>query len=293
MARSPEQWAHLGRAADELRRDVVEMVSRAGSGHPGGSLSAAEIVAVLYGSILRVDPTSPRWIGRDRFVLSKGHAAPIVYAALAARGFFPSELLATLRKIGSSLQGHPDMTKTPGIDMTTGSLGQGLSVGLGMALAGRHLGHDYHVFVLLSDGELQEGMVWEAAMVAAHYRVGNLTAIIDRNMIQQSAPTEEVVSLEPMVSRWTAFGWDAVECDGHDVNALEPILRQRRGAPMHGMPGVVIAKTIKGKGVSFMENVVDWHHGAITPDHRARALAEIEARLRVGGVAAGPERPGS
>jgi transketolase len=209
--------AGLAQRADELRRDVVEMLYAAGSGHPGGSLSAAEIVAVLYWSIMRVDPANPGWSGRDRLVVSKGHGAPVVYAALAARGFFPKENLATLRKIDSTLQGHPDAHKTPGIDMSTGSLGQGLSVGLGMALAVRHVADDYHVFVLLSDGELQEGMVWEAAMVAAHHRVGNLTAIVDRNMLQQSGLTEQVVSLEPLANRWSAFGWDAVECDGQPI----------------------------------------------------------------------------
>ncbi len=274
---------HLAWRADELRLDVLDMVCAAGSGHPGGSLSAAEIVAVLYESIMRIDPADPRWPGRDRLVLSKGHAAPVVYAALAGRGFFPRDWLATLRRTGSCLQGHPDMHKTPGIDMTTGSLGQGLSVGLGMALAARHLADAYHVFVLMSDGELQEGMVWEAAMIAAHYRVGNLTAIVDRNMLQQSGPTEEVVSLEPLKRRWSGFGWDAVECDGHDVDTLEGILRQRRAAPLQARPVVVVAHTVKGKGVSFMEGVVGWHHGTLTDDQRAEAFAEIKQRLRESG----------
>ena len=196
------------------------MVYHGGSGHPGGSFSAAEIVATLYWHVLRIDPTDPRWPDRDRFILSKGHSAPIVYAALGERGYFDVAHFHTLRLIDSILQGHPDWNKTPGIDMTTGSLGQGLAAGLGMSLAARHQDRDVRVYVLLSDGEVQEGMVWEAAMAAAHFRVGRLTAIVDVNHLQTDGPTETIMTIEPLAQKWRSFGWQVVEVDGHDVAAL-------------------------------------------------------------------------
>ncbi len=265
--------------AYQLRADVIDMVYHGGSGHPGGSLSAAEIVAVLYWHELRVNPDRPDWEDRDRLVLSKGHACPIVYAALARRGFFDPRLLATLRHLNSTLQGHPDRRKTPGIDMTTGSLGQGLSIGLGMALGARQTGKGYQVYVLLSDGELQEGMVWEAAMAARHYQASNLTAIVDYNNLQVDGPVSQVMGIEPLAEKWRSFGWDVhwVE-DGHDVESLLAAFSRRRASTRSG-PGAIICRTIKGKGVSFMENITEWHASPISREERDRAIGELEHHI--------------
>lgn len=263
----------------KLRADVVSMIGEAASGHPGGSLSAVDILAVLYERVMRVDPGNPRWEDRDRLVLSKGHAAPALYAVLAHRGFFPHADLLTLRKLGSPLQGHPDSRKTPGVDVSTGSLGQGLSAAVGLALAARVTRRDYHVFCLLGDGECQEGQVWEAGMAAAHYRLGNLTAIVDFNGLQIDGPVDRVMSLGDFRGKWRAFGWEVQEVDGHDLKALEQVL-SRRGDE-DGPPLLVVARTIKGKGVSFMENRVEWHGTAPTREQVDHALAEL------GGVCCG------
>jgi transketolase len=265
--------------AYELRCEVIDMIHRGGSGHPGGSLSAAEIVAALYWHVLRVDPYRPEWEERDRLVLSKGHGAPIVYAALAHKGYFGREHLGTLRQINSILQGHPDCRKTPGLDMTSGSLGQGLSVALGMALGARQAGRDFQVYCLLSDGETQEGMVWEAAMAASHYRVGNLTAIVDYNNLQVDGRIAEVMGLEPYREKWQAFGWGVRELDGHDVGALLEAFAWRRDPLNFERPVVLVCRTVKGKGVSYMEDVMEWHASPITREQRDQAIAELEAAL--------------
>jgi len=276
MAYSRELIEFLFHKAWQLRKDVIRMTCEAGSGHPGGSLSAADIIAVLYFHVLKLDPKNPDWEDRDRFILSKGHSCPIVYAALAERGFFPVEELMTLRKIGSRLQGHPDMRKTPGIDMTSGSLGQGLSVGVGMALGARLMRKDFRVFVMLGDGEIQEGQVWEAAMAAGHHRLGNLKAILDYNRLQVDGIVNEIVTIEPVVEKWLAFNWAVREIDGHN---LEEILAAFDWADsVRDKPCIIIAHTIKGKGVSFMENAVGWHGKAPSPEQRDMALKELEER---------------
>ncbi|MBF7081641.1 transketolase [Desulfallas sp. Bu1-1] len=271
-----EQAVKLERLRDkarQIRRHIVAMVGAAGSGHPGGSLSAADIVTALYFDVMRIDPGRPNWPDRDRFVLSKGHAAPVLYAALAERGYFPVEDLQTLRKLGSPLQGHPDMRKVPGVEMSTGSLGQGLSAANGMALAGKLDGKDYRVYVLLGDGEIQEGQVWEAAMAAAHYKLDNVIAFLDYNGLQIDGPIGEVMSPEPVADKWRAFGWDVQEIDGHDMGRiLEAVARAREAK---GKPSIIIARTVKGKGVSFMENEVGWHGSAPKPEQVERALAEL------------------
>lgn len=262
----------LEEKARQIRRHVISMLGAAGSGHPGGSLSAADIVTALYFKVMRVDAQNSRWPDRDRFVLSKGHAAPVLYAALAEKGFFPLDELNGLRKLGSPLQGHPDMRKVPGVEMSTGSLGQGLSAASGMALAGKLDGKDYRVYVLLGDGELQEGQVWEAAMAASHYGLDNLTAFIDYNGFQIDGPVEEVMSIDPVAEKWRAFGWHVISIDGHDFGQ---ILKAVEEAGTAGRPTAVVAKTVKGKGVSFMENQVDWHGVAPKGEQIDQALAEL------------------
>lgn len=273
-ARTPDRIVALGAHARQLRRDVIEMVFRAGSGHTGGSLSSAEIVTALFWSELQIDPADPDWPDRDRLVLSKGHCAPIVYAALARRGYFDPEVLLTFRRTGSALQGHPDMRKTRGLDMTTGSLGQGLAVGLGMALAARQAGRAYRTFVLQSDGEMQEGMTWEAAMAAAHFRVGSLTALVDRNRLQVDGRTSEVMDIEPLGDKWRAFGWQVLEADGNDMGAVLRALVERRELPPD-RPAVIVFDTIKGRGVSFMEDRMEWHGGTLDEELYQRAMADL------------------
>lgn len=265
----------VGAAASRMRRDIVEMIAAAGSGHPGGSLSAADIVATLYfGGVLRHDPAAPSWPARDRFVLSKGHAAPVLYAALAEAGYFGRDHLATLRRLGSMLQGHPDSKKTPGVEVSTGSLGQGLSVASGMALGLRTSPDDDRtVFCLLGDGELQEGQVWEAAMFAAHHGLDNLVAIVDDNGLQIDGACSEVMCLGAIASKFASFGWHTFEVDGHDPEALYGALQAARGH--EGAPAVVVAKTTKGKGVSFMEDDAGWHGKAPTAEETEAAIAEL------------------
>jgi transketolase len=261
--------------AARIRCDIITMTHAAGEGHPGGSLSVADIITALYFRVMRIDPHRPDWPDRDRFILSKGHACPAWYAALIERGYLPREHLTTLRCLNSCLQGHPDMRKTPGIDFTAGSLGHGLSAGLGMALAGRLHQRDYRVWVVIGDGESQEGSIWEAAMAAPNLRLGRLTVIMDRNRIQNDDFVERIMPLEPVADKWRAFGWNVVEIDGHDmaqiVAALEAI------DPAASQPTFILAHTIKGKGVGFMENEPAWHGRAPNDAEAAQALAEIRA----------------
>ncbi|BAF60931.1 transketolase, N-terminal subunit [Pelotomaculum thermopropionicum SI] len=264
----------LKKKAKEIRIHIIKMLCEAGSGHPGGSLSAADIVTALYFHELRLDPSRPDWPDRDRFVLSKGHAAPVLYAALAERGFFPVQELMTLRRFGSRLQGHPDMRKLPGVEMSTGSLGQGLSAANGMALAAKIDKKDYRVYVLLGDGEVQEGQVWEAAMSAAHYKLDNVTAFLDHNGFQIDGPVREVMSPEPLAEKWRAFGWHVISIDGHDFKQILAALDEARA--VKGKPVMIVAETVKGKGVSFMEHQVGWHGVAPKPGEAERALAELE-----------------
>lgn len=272
-ATEAERIRALEETARLLRRHVVEMTHAADSGHAGGSLSAADLITALYFHELRVDPARPQWEDRDRFVLSKGHACPVLYAALAERGFFPVEELLTLRQIGSRLQGHPELGTTPGVEACAGAEGQGLSVGIGMALAARMDHKPHRIWVMLGDGENDSGQVWEAAMCAAHYKLDNLIAIVDRNGIQQEGRTEEIMSLEPLADKWKAFGWHVTEINGHDMREILEALELAKAT--RGRPTVIIAKTIKGKGVSFMEGVVKFHGTAPTDEELALALKEL------------------
>jgi len=264
----------LEKMAKQLRRHVIQMIATAGSGHPGGSLSAADIVTALYFKVMRHDPKNLQWPDRDRFVLSKGHAAPILYAALAECGYFPVEELATLRKLGSRLQGHTDRTLTPGVEMSAGSLGQGLSFGIGIALASKLDKRDYHVYVLLGDGECEEGQVWEAAMSAPHFQLDNLTAIVDQNGIQLDGRCCDIMGIEPLADKWRAFNWHVIEIDGHDMSQVLQALKE--AGNIKGKPTVIIAHTVKGKGVSFMENNVDFHGKAPNAQETEIALKELE-----------------
>ncbi|WP_366923811.1 transketolase [Metallumcola ferriviriculae] len=259
--------------ARSIRRHIVEMVGEAGSGHPGGSLSAADIVTALYFREMRLDPERPDWPERDRFVLSKGHAAPVLYATLAERGYFPQKELLTLRKLGSRLQGHPDSKHLPGVEMATGSLGQGLSAANGMALAARLDGQETRVYALVGDGEIQEGQIWEAAMAAAHYKLDNLAAFLDHNGLQIDGENREVMGVEPVDAKWRAFGWHVIGIDGHDFDQIFAALEEAKKTK--GKPTMIIAKTIKGKGVSYMENEVGWHGNAPKTDQVEKALAEL------------------
>lgn len=264
----------LERIARRLRLDVVEMTSAAGSGHPGGSLSSADLMAVLYfGGTMNHDPSNPSWEGRDRFVLSKGHVAPVLYAALAESGYFPREELLTLRKLGSRLQGHPVRGKVPGVEMSTGSLGQGLSMACGIALAGKMDGKDYRTFCLLGDGELQEGQNWEAAMFASQYGLSNLIAFVDRNRLQITGNTEDAVGLDPLPEKWKAFGWNVIVIDGHDIAMIQEAIA--KATEPGNRPVAVIMNTIKGKGVSFMENNVSFHGKAANSEELDEAVREL------------------
>lgn len=265
--------SELEAMAVEIRCDIIDMIATAQAGHPGGSLSAADVVTALYFRVMRLDPARPDWPDRDRFILSKGHACPAWYAALAERGYFDKAHLKTLRRLNSILQSHPDMNKTPGVDMTAGSLGHGLSAGLGMALAGRLQGRAYHVWVVVGDGECQEGSVWEAAMAAANWQVTNLTVIVDQNGLQNDDCVQRIMPLEPLADKWRAFGWRVVEIDGHDMAQIVPALEEVRGRV--GQPTAILAHTVKGKGVSFMEGVPEWHGKAPCPEETATALAEL------------------
>jgi transketolase len=262
------------RLARVVRRNSLQMVHAARLGHPGGDLSAADILAVLFSGVLRIDPLNPRLLDRDRFIMSKGHCSAALYATLAEAGFFPRERLAEYMKPLSMLNGHPDRNKVPGVEANTGPLGHGLPIGVGAAKAAKITGAAWKTFVLTGDGELQEGSNWEAAMAAAQFRLDNLTVIVDRNRLQQGDETERTVGLEPLAERWRSFGWAAVELDGHDMTALVETLR---GVPFQaGRPSCVIAHTHKGRGVSFMEDRVEWHNRVPTERELAAALAELD-----------------
>lgn len=264
----------LSDVSKQIRRDIVEMVSAASSGHPGGSLSSADLMAVLYFDHMKVDPANPQWEERDRFVLSKGHCAPALYAALCQKGYFDRAELKNLRQTGAMLQGHPDMKKVPGVDMSTGSLGQGFSAAVGMALALRLDKKSCGVYALLGDGELNEGIIWEAAMAASHYKLNNLVAILDYNGLQIDGTNDEVMSVKPVDEKWKSFGWEVIEIDGHNHQEIKGALNQANALQK---PVLIIARTVKGKGVSYMENQVGWHGKAPSSSELAQALQELEA----------------
>ncbi len=267
----------LEKRAAEIRLGALEAVYSASSGHPGGSLSIADILAYLYFSEMRVDVNDPKWDDRDRLVLSKGHTCPALYAALAAKGFFPKEDLKTFRQADSYLQGHPDMKHTPGVDMSTGSLGLGISAACGMALAGKIKKKDYRVFTILGDGECEEGQVWEAAMFAAHNRLDNLIAFIDFNGLQIDGTVEEVANPTPIDEKFEAFNWNVIVIDGHNIRSIARAVQTAKG--VRGVPTAIICRTVKGKGVSFMENAVKWHGSAPNAEQYEQAVSEIKACL--------------
>ena len=267
----------LKKIAPEIRLDVIEEVHSAKSGHPGGSLSIADIMTYLYFEELNIDPKNPEMADRDRFVLSKGHTAPVLYAALAERGFFPKEELKKLRQVDSFLQGHPDMKITPGVDMTTGSLGLGISAACGMALAAKVDGKDYRTYTILGDGETEEGQVWEAAMFAAHYKLDNLCVLVDLNGLQIDGPIAEVMNPAPHDEKFKAFGFHVITIDGHDFDQIAAAYAEAK--TVKGKPTAIIANTIKGKGVSFMENQVSWHGAAPNDEQYEQARAELKAAL--------------
>ena len=268
----------LQKVAAKIRLGVIEGTFHAKSGHPGGSLSIADTLAYLYWKEMNIDPKNPKMEGRDRLVLSKGHAAPGLYAALAERGYYPVEELKTLRHIGSMLQGHPNMNDTPGVEMSTGSLGQGISAACGMALASKiSESEDYRVYTILGDGEIEEGQVWEAAMFAAHYKLDNLVAIIDNNNLQIDGPITEVMSSYPITDKFEAFGWNVIAIDAHDFDQIEAAFKAAR--EVKGKPTAIIQKSVKGKGVSFMENQVSWHGTAPNAEQYEQAKAELNAAL--------------
>ena len=268
-----ETIANLKKEAVILRRHIIEMTHHAQSGHPGGSLSACDLVTALYFHILRVDPKNPSWPERVRFVLSKGHACPGWYAALAERGFYPVEELLTFRKINSRLQGHPELGTTPGVENAAGAEGQGLSFSVGLALAARLVHKPSRVYCIMGDGEQDVGQTWEAAMAGAKYGLDNLTAFVDRNGIQQEGRTEDIMPLEPLMDKWRSFNWNVLTIDGHDFRQILAAVEEAHGTK--GRPTVVIARTVKGKGVSFMENMIKYHGAATTPEEYKQALTEL------------------
>ena len=262
-----------------VREDILTMVHRAGSGHPGGSLSATDLMVGLYfGGMMKIDPQNPDWDGRDRFILSKGHVAPVLYSVLARKGFFPVEELWTLRRLGSILQGHPHKQSTPGLDCSSGSLGQGLSIANGLAIGFRKQGKANRVYCLLGDGELQEGQVWEAVMTAAQNRLDNLCAIVDYNHVQLDGTTEQIKDLGDLAAKWHDFGWNVIALNGHDMNQV--LKAYEMAAAYQGKPSVLIADTVKGKGVSFMEGDCNWHGNAPNAQQLEQALAEIRGEKR-------------
>ncbi len=263
----------LKEASTEARRWIVKMINAAGSGHPGGSLSSIDILMVLFTKVMKHDPADPTWPDRDRFVLSKGHASPALYTALAMNGYFDRTELLTLRKMGSRLQGHPSMNKTPGVDISTGSLGQGLSLAIGMALGGRLDRRDYRVYCIMGDGEIQEGQIWEAAMAASHYKIDSLCAILDRNQLQIDGPTEKIMSIEPIQPKFEAFGWHVININGHDHKDL--LLAFKEAESIKGKPTLILANTVKGKGVSFMEGSLNFHGKAPNEEELEQALSEL------------------
>ncbi len=273
FSHSQELIKDLEEKARGFRVQVIQMIYKAQSGHPGGSLSCMDILTALYFHHLRINPQRPASQDRDRFVLSKGHAAPALYVVLAELGYFPKEALFTLRQLGSILQGHPDMRKTPGVEMSTGSLGNGLSVGIGMALGARLARKNYHVYALVGDGEVDEGGIWEAAMAASKYKLDNLTAICDFNRVQLDGPIEEIMPLDPLPEKWEAFNWNVIEIDGHNMEEILDALDKAK--QVRGRPTVIIAHTVKGKGISFMEGKFQWHGNAPNEEEYKIALKEL------------------
>jgi transketolase len=269
--------AELEKKAIEIRMDILDMIYTAQAGHPGGSLSSADVVTALYFRVMRVDPSDPQNPDRDRFILSKGHACPVWYAALANRGYFERAQLKTLRKLNSILQGHADMKKTPGVDMTVGSLGQGICVGVGMALSARLNRRDYHVWVIVGDGEMQEGSVWEAALAGARWKLDNLTVIVDNNHLQNDTYTDNVIPMEPVADKWRAFGWHVLEIDGNCMAQVVAALECAQ--QIKGQPVAIVAATVKGRGVSFMENMPEWHGKAPNTAQFEQAMAEVAGGL--------------
>lgn len=273
-----EQIANLERIALQIRSLATEMIATAASGHPGGSLSVAEILAVLYFHVLNIRPAEPDWPQRDRFVMSKGHASSALYAALALRGYFPLDWLPSNCELGQPLQGHPDMRKTPGVDMSTGSLGQGLSVAAGMAWAARYQGDFYQVYCLIGDGESNEGQIWEAAQFSAHHHLDNLTVVLDYNKVMAKGWVHQMMSIEPVCARWAAFGFEVMEVDGHDVNELAQALYRACYVHKAGKPTIIVAHTVKGRGVSWMEFNPAWHSHAPTGALAEDALAQLNTK---------------
>ncbi len=270
---TPEKITELAETARLLRVDSLRLIHRRGAGHPGGALSAAEIMAVLYFHLLRIDPTRPDWEERDRFILSKGHASAVLYAALTRRGFFPLSELDNWGELDCPHQGHPDRFKTPGVDMTSGLLGHGVAVGVGLALAARLKKLSYRTYVLLGDGESQGGIVWEGAMAAAKFRLSNLTAILDYNNVQLDGPVHEIMPLEPLADKWSAYGWRVEEVNGHDIRQVADALGL--ATQIHDRPTIIIAHTTKGRGVSFMENQSFWHGNVPNAEQLKQALVEL------------------
>lgn len=263
----------LIKMAVNVRRDIVEMIYNVNSGHPGGSLSAADLVTALYFNVLNHDPKNPNWEDRDRFILSKGHACPVLYSCMAHTGYFPHEELKTLRQINSRIQGHPEVRKLPGIEASTGSLGQGLSIGIGLAEGAKLQGKTYRTYVLTGDGELDEGQIWESALYCGHNKVDNLVAIVDSNKQQLDGWVKDIMSLDSLSDKWKSFGWEVIEIDGHDMHAILEAFKKAES--VKGKPTVIIANTIKGKGVSFMENNLEFHGAAPTKDQLEQALKEL------------------
>ncbi|PIQ86649.1 MAG: transketolase [Candidatus Omnitrophica bacterium CG11_big_fil_rev_8_21_14_0_20_45_26] len=268
--------SELKKVATEIRKNIIRMTAEAKSGHPGGSLSATEVVVALYFQVMRHDPKNPGWADRDRFIMSKGHASPVLYAALAHSGYFPAKDLINFRKLESPLQGHPDRRRLPGVEASTGSLGQGLSIGIGMALARRLQKKDYRTFVVMSDGEMNEGQTWEGAAFAAFQKLDHLTLIVDFNKYQLSDATAQILNMESLAEKWKSFNWDVQEIDGHDLEAVLKALE--RAKQVKGKPAVIIAHTVKGKGISFMENNNHFHGVAPTAEEAERALKELEGK---------------
>jgi transketolase len=264
----------LKKTATNIRKGIIMATSAAGSGHPGGSLSLADIMTYLYFKEMRINEKDPKHPDRDRFIMSKGHCAPVLYSTLAEKGFFPKEDLVTLRKIDSYLEGHPSMTSVPGVDMSTGSLAQGISSAVGMAIAGKVDKKDYYVFVGMGDGELEEGQVWEASMAAAHYKLDNLICFVDYNGLQIDGKITEVMNPEPIAEKFEAFGWYVQSIDAHDFEQIEKAVKNAKN--QKGKPSMIVAHSIKGKGVSFMENEAGWHGKAPKPEERDKALAELD-----------------
>lgn len=267
----------LQEIAKKIRVEIIKMLERSQSGHPGGSLSAVEILTALYFKEMKIDPNNPKWEDRDRFVLSKGHGTPVLYGTLANKGFFPKEELDNFRKIDSILQGHPDMKGIPGVDMTTGSLGQGLAAANGMALAGKLDNKDYRVYAIIGDGESQEGLIWEAAMFAAHYKLDNITVFLDYNGLQIDGKNKDIMNIDPIDEKFKAFGWHVLTIDGHSFDEILSSIEDAKNTK--GKPTMIIANTIKGKGISFMENQVGWHGKAPSAEEAKIALEELGGGL--------------